>query len=275
MAKRFTTVKLDAFKQIQLEAGVIMKNFNPANPVLNRADILFVTTGGITVTCKPNFIDYYDDVDNMPSNTKQGKQVDYYDCSISTTVLDVSPDGVKTTLAAADIDSNDQTRITPRGELKLSDFQDLWWVGDKADGGFAAVQLLNALSTDGFSLKSTKKGKGNTAITLTGHYDENATDTIPMIFYVVDGDNESNSIRLDKYSLSVPAGSDATITATTIPSDATVTWQSLDSSVATVVDGVVTGVAEGTTQILAKFIEDDVTYSALCTVIVTASGGEG
>ena len=272
MAKRFTTVKLDAFKQIQLEAGVIMKNFNPANPVLNRADILFVTTGGITITCKPNFIDYYDDVDNMPSNTKQGKQVDYFDCSISTTVLDVSPDGVKTTLAAADIDPNDTTRITPRGELKLSDFQDLWWVGDKADGGFAAIQLVNALSTDGFSLKSTKKGKGNTAITLTGHYDENAIDTIPMNFYVVDGDDESDSIRLDKYSLSVPSGNDATITATTIPNDATVTWQSLDTSVATVDDGVVTGVAAGTTQILAKFIDDDVTYSALCIVTVTAAG---
>ena len=85
MAKRFTTVKLDAFKQIQLEAGVIMKNFNPANPVINRADILLVTTGGINPVCKPNFIDYYDDVDNMPANTKQGKQIDYYDCSISTT----------------------------------------------------------------------------------------------------------------------------------------------------------------------------------------------
>lgn len=276
MAKRFTTVKLDAFKQIQLEAGVIMKNFNPANPVINRADILFVTTGGITITCKPNFIDYYDDVDNMPSNTKQGKQIDYYDCSITTTALDVSPDGVKTILGAADIDANDQNRITPRGELKLEDFQDdLWWVGDKADGGFAAVQLLNALSTDGFSLKSTKKGKGNTAITLTGHYDENSIDTIPMNFYVVDGDDESNSIRLDKYSLSVPAGNDATITAITIPDSATVTWQSLDTSVATVAAGVVTGVAAGTTQILAKFIEDDVTYSALCTVTVTASGGEG
>lgn len=275
MAKRFTTVKLDAFKQIQLEAGVIMKNFNPANPVINRADILLVTTGGINPVCKANFIDYYDDVDNMPANTMQGKQIDYYDCSISTTALDISPEGVKIALGAADIDPNDTTRITPRAELKLSDFQDLWWVGDKADGGFAAIQLLNALSTDGFSLKTTKKGKGNTAITLTGHYDENAIDTIPMVFYVVDGDDESDSIRLDKYSLSVPAGNDATITATTVPSDATVTWQSLDTSVATVADGVVTGVAAGTTQILAKFIEDDVTYSALCTVTVTASGGEG
>ena len=275
MAKRFTTVKLDAFKQIQVEAGVIMKNFNPANPVLNRADILLVTTGGINPVCKPNFIDYYDDVDNMPANTKQGKKIDYYDCSISTTALDISPEGVKIALAAADIDPNDNTRITPRADLKLSDFQDLWWVGDKADGGFAAIQLLNALSTDGFSLKTTKKGKGNTAITLTGHYDENAIDTIPMVFYVVDGDDESDSIRLDKYSLSVPEGNDATIEATTVPSDATVTWQSLDTSVATVVDGVVTGVAAGTTQILAKFIEDDVTYSALCTVTVTASGGEG
>ena len=273
MAKRFTQVKIDAFKELQVEAGVILTDFNPANPILDRSKILFTTTGGINPICKPNFIDYFDDVDNMPSNTKQGKQIDGYDCSIATTVLGVSPEGVKITLGAADIDANDTSRITPRSELKISDFIDsLWWVGDKADGGFAAIQLLNALSTDGFSLKTTKKGKGNTAITLMGHYDSESIDTVPMNFYVIDGDDESNSIILDKYSLSVPAGNDATITATTVPGTATVSWQSLDTDVATVAGGVVTGVAAGTTQILAKFIEDDVTYSALCTVTVTAAG---
>ena len=35
MAKRFTQVKLDAFKEIQVEAGVIVTDFNPANPVLD------------------------------------------------------------------------------------------------------------------------------------------------------------------------------------------------------------------------------------------------
>ena len=273
MARRFTQVKLDAFKEIQLEAGVITTDFNPANPILDRSKILFVTTGGINPVCKPSFTDYFSDIDNVPNNTMQGKQVDDYDCSISTTALDISPEGVKVALGAADIDPNDTTRVTPRRELKLTDFKSLWWVGDKADGGFAAIQLLNALSTDGFSLKTTKKGKGNTAITLTGHTDMNAIDTVPMAFYIVDGDDENNSLILDKASLSVPAGNTATITATTVPDDATVTWQSLDTDVATVADGVVTGVAAGTTTIIASFTEDNVTYTALC--VVTVTGGEG
>lgn len=276
MAKRFTQVKLDAFKEIQLEAGVITTEFNPANPILDRSKILFVTKGGINPVCKPSYNDYFSDVDNAPDGTMQGMQCDSYSCSISTTAINITPEAVKIAIGPADIDPNDPTRITPRRELRLSDFQsNLWWVGDMSDGGFAAIQLLNALSTDGFSLKASKKGKGETAITLTGHTDMNNIDTIPMAFYVVPGDDEeSNSLVLDRSSISVPEGNVATITATTIPSTAEVRWQSLDTSVATVEDGVVTGVAEGTTQIIASFTEDYVTYTALCSVTVTG-GGEG
>lgn len=272
MAKRFTQVKLDAFKEIQVEAGVITTEFNPANPVLDRSKILFVTTGGINPVCKPSFTDYFEDIDNMPNNTMQGKQIDQYECSLGTTVIGETPEGVKVKLGAADIDPNDSTRIVPRGELKLADFiPSLWWVGDKADGGFVAIQLLNALSTDGYSIQTSKKGKGNSALTLTGHYDANATDTVPMNFYVVDGTDEATSLVLDKASLAVEAGNTATIVATTKPAGKTVTWQSLDTSVATVSGGVVTGQSAGTTQILASFIDDDVTYSALCTVTVTGA----
>ena len=274
MAKRFTQVKLDAFKEIQVEAGVIVKQFNPANPVLDRADIICVTSGGVQITAKPSFTDYFEDVDNVPNNTMEGKQVDDWECTFSTTALDISPEGIKLELGVADIDANDNTRITPRRDIKLSDFTpSLWWVGDKADGGFVAVQILNSLSTEGFSLQTTKKGKGTTAITLTGHYSMNAVETVPMNFYVVDGDSEATSITLDKSSLAVEAGNTATITAITIPDSATVTWQSLDEDVATVVDGVVTGVAAGSTMIIASFIEDGVTYPATCSVMVT--GGEG
>ena len=274
MAKRFTQVKLDAFKEIQVETGVLVKNFNPANPVLDRADIICVTTGGITINAKPSYTDYFEDVDNVPNNTKEGKQVDDWECTATTTALDITTEGIKLALGAADIDLTDTTRITPRRDLKLSDFTDsIWWVGDRADGGFACCQILNVLSTDGFSLKTTKKGKGQVGLTLMGHYSINAVDTVPMNFYVVEGDSENNSIILDKSSLAIEAGNDATITATTVPGTATVSWQSLDEDVATVEAGVVSGVAAGTTQIIASFVEDGITYSAFCTVTVT--GGEG
>mgnify|MGYP003440668028 CR=1 FL=1 len=274
MAKRFTQVKIDAFKDIQVEVGCIVSQFNPANPVLDRSKILFTTTGGITVNAKPSFTDYFEDVDNVPNNTMEGKQIDNWDCSFASTAVDTDAESIRILLGAAAIDPNDPTRITPSNDLKLSHFiPSLWWVGDRADGGFFAVQLLNVLSTDGLSLKTSKKGKSNTGFTLMGHFSMNALDTVPINCYVVEGDTEDTSIVLDKVSLAVEAGNEATITATTVPSDATVTWQSLDTSVATVADGVVTGVSAGTTQIIASFTEDNVTYSALCTVTVT--GGEG
>ena len=272
MAKRFTQVKLDAFKEIQIEAGVIVKDFNPANPVLDRSKIVCVTSGGVQISAKPSFTDYFEDVDNVPNNTMEGKQVDDWECTFSTTALDISPEGLKLALGVADIDANDSTRVTPRRSIALADFNSsLWWVGDKADGGFVAVQILNALSTEGFSLQTTKKGKGTTSLTLMGHYSMNAVDTVPMNFYVVDGsDIEGASLILDKSSLTIEEGNTATITATTTPAGKTVTWQSLDTSVATVTSGgVVTGEGVGSTVIVASFTDDGVTYPAYCTVTVT------
>lgn len=273
MGRRFTQVKPDAFKDIQVEAGVITTEFNPANPILDRSKIICVTSGGINPTCKATYSDYFEDLDNVPNGTMEGKQVDSWDCSLATNMVDVTPTGVKFGLGAADIDPNDPTRITPRSNLKLSDFTpSIWWVGDRADGGFFAIQMLNVLSTEGFSLQTTKKGKGSMGLTIMGHFSMNEVDTVPMNFYVVEGDDSSTSLVLDKASLAVEAGNTATIVPTTTPAGKTVTWQSLDTSVATVSSsGVVTGVAAGTTQIIASFVDNDVTYVAMCTVTVTGT----
>lgn len=72
------------------------------------------------------------------------------------------------------------------------------------------------------------------------------------------------SITLDKSTAAVDVGSTVTITATTVPSDATVTWTTSDITVASVSDGVVTGVANGEATITAT----NSTASATCTVVV-------
>ena len=81
------------------------------------------------------------------------------------------------------IASNNTSKIIPRADLSQSDFADLWWVGDRADGGFVAIQLKNALSTGGFALTTSKSGKGQVAVTLTGHVSIDAQDVVPMVFY--------------------------------------------------------------------------------------------
>ena len=105
---------------------------------------------------------------------------------MSFTALGTSPASIKLALGAADIDSTDATKIVPRAELEQTDFSDIWWVGDRADGGFVAIQLKNALSTGGFSLQTTKNGKGQVSVELTGHVSITAQKVVPMVFYSAD-----------------------------------------------------------------------------------------
>lgn len=137
----------------------------------------------LTVNCTPTFSDLGEDVDNCPNNTMELKHLDGWDCSLAFTALGTSPAAIKLALGCADIDSTDSTMITPRHDLEQTDFSDVWWVGDRADGGFVAVQLMNALSTGGFQLKTTKNGKGNISVTLTGHVSIDDQSTVPMVFY--------------------------------------------------------------------------------------------
>ena len=66
---------------------------------------------------------------------------------------------------------------------------------------------------------------------------------------------EPTSITLDQSELTIKVGKTATLTPTIEPADASnknVTWSSSDETVATVSDGVVTGVKPGTAEITAK-----------------------
>ena len=189
---KFTVIPQDTFDGLQLDAGVLLNTFDPATPTApDDEDIICATTGGITVACVPTFSDLGEDVDNVPNNMKELKHLDGWECTMSTTSLGTSPALIKMALGCADIDETDTSKIVPRADLKQSDFSDIWWVGDRADGGMVAVQLKNALSTGGFSLKTTKNGKGQIALTITGHVSINAQKEVPMVFYSADPTGET------------------------------------------------------------------------------------
>lgn len=187
----FTKISENAFNELQLDAGVLLKTFDPASPAAPESSaIICATTGGIAVSCVPTYSDFAEDVDNAPVNLKEFKHLDGWECKMSTTSLGTSPGLIKMSLGAADIDGTNTSKIVPRRDLKQSDFSDIWWVGDKADGGLVAVRLINALSTGGFSLQTTKNGKGQISLELTGHVSINAQDTMPMEFYSTSGSGE-------------------------------------------------------------------------------------
>ena len=185
---KFVKVSESAFKEMQLEAGLILNTFDPTGAAeVKDADIVCATTGGINIACKPTYTDYGSDIDNVPDNMLEFKEVDGWDCSIGFTALNASASVIKMALGAADVEGN---KITPRNDLNENDFKDVWWVGERADGGFVACCLKNALSADGLSLKTTKNGKGQLSCTLAGHISIKAQDVVPMEFYVQEGEAE-------------------------------------------------------------------------------------
>lgn len=177
----FTVIPQDTFEGMQLDAGVLLKRFDPEAPAAPAdEDIICATTGGINVSCVPTYSDMGEDVDNCPVNTMELKNLDGWECKMAFTSIGTSPASIRLSLGAADVEGN---RVTPRRSLKQTDFSDLWWVGDRADGGLVAACLKNALSTGGFSLQTTKNGKGQVSVELTGHVSIRDQNTMPMAFY--------------------------------------------------------------------------------------------
>ena len=191
---KYTKIPETTFKNIQLNAGVLLSAFNPESATVANESIIGATTGGVNFTATPTFSDYGEDIDNCPKNMKELKKLDAWEINMSGTYITVDANAVKTLVGAADVSEN---KITPRNDLKLTDFTDVWWVGDYSDqngetnGGFVAIHMMNTLSTGGFAIKSSDNGKGNFAFTYTAHYSISAQDTVPFEVYVKAGTAES------------------------------------------------------------------------------------
>lgn len=184
---RFTVIANDAFDALQVDAGVILTTFDVTNPYKTPTsdEILATTSGGVNPTCIPTFSDYGEDVDNVPANMMEFKHLDSWEAKMAFTTIKFNAANTKWALGAADTQllANGTTKIAPRRDVKQTDFKDLWWVGDKANGGAYAIKLLNALSTGGLSIQSTKNGKGTNKIEVTGHVSINQQDVMPMEIY--------------------------------------------------------------------------------------------
>lgn len=191
---KYTKIPETTFQNLQLNAGVLLSAFNPESATVANESIIGATTGGVNFTATPTFSDYGEDIDNCPKNMKELKKLDSWEISLSGTYVTVDANAVKSLVGAADVSGN---KITPRNDVLLSDFTDIWWVGDYSDkngetnGGFVAIHMMNALSTGGFAIQSSDNGKGNFAFTYTAHYSMSAQETVPFEVYVKAGTAEA------------------------------------------------------------------------------------
>lgn len=191
---KYTKIPADTFKNLQLNAGVLLKSFDVDTQTLAADSIVGATSGGVSFTAVPSFIDFGEDIDNCPKNMKEMKKLDSWEAKMSGTFASVSKSLAKTLVGAADLSGS---KITPRNDLAAADFSDLWWVGDYSEvnedgtstgkAGFIAIHLLNSLSTGGFSIQSSDKGKGQFEFEFTGHYSMEDQDKVPFEVYVQEG----------------------------------------------------------------------------------------
>lgn len=174
-------------------------------------------------------------------------------CTIK--VTEPTPPAITVTLdkTTAEVEAGSTVQLT------VTEGTAVTWSSDKTD---VATVDANGLVT------SVKEGTATITATSTADTNIKATCTITVKAKAV-----ITTITLDKTELSVVAGGESvTLKATTTPAEnVTVTWKSSDTTIATVENGKVTGIKEGTATITATVTNGTETKEVTCKVTVEKS----
>lgn len=188
---KFTQIPADTFKELQLNAGILLRDFNVASGSFEEADMIAATSGGVRFSATPTFVDFGDGIDNCPANMKELKRLDTWNAVMTGTLISIDADSAVDLLGAAEqTASGSSQKITPKNSLSDTDFSDVWWVGDYSNNnegdnaGFIAVHMMSALSTGGFQIQSADNGKGTFPFTYTAHYSMANQDEVPFELYI-------------------------------------------------------------------------------------------
>lgn len=283
---KYTQIPQNTFKELQLNAGILVDDFNPLTGVVG--SIIGATSGGVNFTATPSYTDFGDDIDNCPKNTMELKKLESWEVKMSGTFVSVTKELAKKLVAVGDVDAEDDAHIIPRNDIALTDFGTVWWIGDYsdvntgADAGFIAIKLFNALSTGGFQIQTSDKAKGQFAFEFTGHYSINAQDTVPFEIYVKAGQSEPitpTGVGVAPSTATLANNATAELTAGIVPTGATaeVTWTVDDDTNAVfVVDGAEASTATGKSVtvkgkggnavVTATISDGTTTYTDTCTI---------
>lgn len=129
------------------------------------------------------------------------------------------------------------------------------------------------LNPESVELALTSTGKHSFEFNMMKDYcAEEGEDELFTIIVANEQAPQTPSIHLSETAINIVGTGTKTLTVTKVPSNATVTWISSDADVCTVTDaGVVAGVAAGNAAVMAVITVNGVSYTATCSVNVTAS----
>lgn len=176
-----TALRADTFENLQLNAGVVLKNFTydsvtdstalkaAIRTAITEGNILGATRGGGEFHVTRETRD--PDIDGKRYAYKGGSFVDSADAYLSTTLVEVTPDNIKALLGTGDATtSGKKTTIKMRTAIGTDDYlTNLCWAGDLSDGRIVLIVLKNAFNTADFTLSYEDKNEGTLAAEFHAH----------------------------------------------------------------------------------------------------------
>ena len=178
----------DQLKNIPYDTALITtSNFDPQNPDLTNIEILCPTTGDISVSSTATIVNLAEDINNLHGEPIELQQMTGRENTLSFTALGVSEQTVRMGLMATQVAKTADGGIVPKYYLSPSDFTDrpLWVICTLIGGGMFAVKFERFLNTAGFSLSTSKAGKGNSAFTLKGFNSIKDMTASPITYYTI------------------------------------------------------------------------------------------
>lgn len=172
-----SAIREDTFKNLQLNAGIIIKNFdysgatNAANLKAAINDVILVTGstagtligatrggGSFTVTRDIR----QPEVDGRRYGFKGDSYVDSTEAQLSTTIIEMTPENLVDALCSATSTTVGKvTTIKLASTIDTDDYlTNICWIGDISDGRYVLICLKNALNQADFTLTWTDKGEG-------------------------------------------------------------------------------------------------------------------
>jgi hypothetical protein len=180
-------ISADAAEKMQIGSGLLLKEFDISNPTEPTDEqIVAETTGDYSISCTPTTEDLFSDVNNAMTNTKEGKMITGWECSLGITLLSITEEMLALSLGASKA-TDDGKGIRPRMAYEMEDFKPLYWIGDMmGEDKLFVVAMEDTLSTGGLSFTASNNGKGRLAVTLMPHASLSKPDHVPMAFYLLE-----------------------------------------------------------------------------------------
>lgn len=175
-----SALRADTFNKLQLNAGILLKDLDYSSVTDSAAlktaianivsggsspigTLVGATRGGGTFTVTRDM--RTPEIDGMRYGFKGSDFVDSTDAYLSTTLVEVTAENVKTLLGSGtSTTSGKKTTVKMNTAISTSDYlTNVCWVGDLADGQLVLICLKNAINTADFTFTYTDKGEGTLA----------------------------------------------------------------------------------------------------------------